>query len=92
VIASVILSSAFVTFIVFEFSGSKPSDPEPAPIDHGTNPMVEIFNSEPDYTHYTFDQSFFDKKFWKVADYGGSILDPIILKDRTIPNNMKSDL
>ena len=58
----------------------------------GSNPMVELFNTPPDFAHYTRDQKSFEEYLWNSSSYGGSIIDPINLTDRSIPNNLDADL
>jgi hypothetical protein len=46
----------------------------------------------PNFTKYLRDEDSFEDHFWNEDIFGGSILDPITLEDRVIPNNMENDL
>ena len=47
--------------------------------DDSTNPMIDVFNAQPDFSRYTMGSKnvTFTDNLWKQANYGGSYLDPI---------------
>ena len=47
--------------------------------DDSTNPMIDVFNEQPDFSKYTQGGKgvIFTDNLWNQANYGGSYLDPI---------------
>jgi hypothetical protein len=66
---------AFIIWVVSFTSGNKNGDDT----DDSTNPMIDVFNTEPDFTRYTAggQSLIFNNNLWNQANYGGSFLDPI---------------
>lgn len=54
--------------------------------------MLKVFNTMPNFTHYSRDEHSFEDHFWNEPVFGGSFCDPITHEDRSIPNNVVMDL
>ena len=91
-ICSFIVAVSFASFILIDFTTEVNSDPHHHEYKQGVNPMVQVFNTMPNFTKYLRDEDSFEDHFWNEPVFGGSILDPITFEDRSIPNNMENDL
>jgi hypothetical protein len=78
--------------------------PTPHPIPEppiGTdNPMVSIFNEEPEFSSYTYENSnqAYEDELWKDPIFGGSILEPLVRphvegeEEVLVENSMPEDM